>query len=526
MLPAPRSIESSSPPGVRPSSARLLWDHQNCLPLGKHLSEGDLILLISPVVAPLYHGPSSTSDPFEPFGRALADRHPWVRHVTYTKTAGITGTHVAFIKRARVVIFVISGLPGPREPSQADLAEITRVIGESRPHIVLACCNIQMNESGRVPFPTVVQIRDYSPHELRTAAAMMFGDDDLNKPISLPPIIVRPPAEKWSVEEWVPADMPGTYDLWCRCVPAKFHMSQSLLMSIIHRDGWGRHYVVRDRTDRHIVGFCATYTTYADAGEERLIGSLALILVSDAYRNRGIGLRLHDQALANLKRTRGVSRLQLGSTFPRLFYGPPVEMSSLDWFRRRGWTVDQPIAGKGQLVNDWIVRFEDLPKEGHISVAGLTFRPCDFAEFSTVLSIVERECARKDMLGWYDPYGVIRNTMNVGDVVVGLEGQTVVAAALIYSPKMDVPIGQELPWASVLGKDVGGVSCIFIADDHPDMVNSRDAVMVRLLYSCAKFLSEQGMRRMFVDGVKGGEDGFQALGFKKWATYKDVWRNI
>lgn len=464
MLPTLRSIESDSPIGVRPSSAKLLWDRQGCFPLGKHLSDGDLILLISPVVAPLYHGPSSSSDPFEPFGRALADRHPWVRHITYTKLGGITGTHVAFIKRARVIIFIISGLPGPGEPSQADLAELTRAAGESRPHIVLACCDPGWNEPGQVPFPTVVQIRDYSPHELRTAAAMMFGENETSKILSLPPIVVRPPApEKWSVEDWFPSDMPGTYDLWCRTVPAKYHLSQSLLMSILHRDGWSRHYLVRDRNDRRIVGFCATYTTYADAGEERLIGSLALILVCDTHRNRGIGHRLHDQALTNLSRTRGVSRLQLGSTFPRLFYGPPEEMGSLDWFKRRGWTVDQPTAGNGQLVNDWIVRFEDLPEEGHISMAGLTFRRCEFAEFPIVLRIVERECARKDMLGWYDPYGVIRNTMNVSDVVVGLEGQTVVAAALIYSPKMDVPIGEELPWASVLGRDVGGVSCIFIA---------------------------------------------------------------
>lgn len=420
-------------------------------------------MLISPVVAPLYHGPNSTSDPFEPFGRALAERHPWVRHITYTKRAGITGTHVAFIKRARAVIFVISGPPGPNEPSQAELAEVARLAGKPRPQIVLACCNIQTNYTGRVPFPTLVKTRDYSPHELRTAAGIILGDEDLNRPISLPPIIVEPP-KTWRVEDWTIADMPATYDLWCRSVPAKFHISQSLLASILNRDGWSRHYVVRNPMDRQILGFCATYTTYADAGEERLIGSLALILVNEAHRRRGIGRSLHDQALTNLRRTRGVSRLQLGTTFPRLFYGPPAEMTnSLAWFKRRGWTVDQPVPGKGQEVSDWIVRFEDLPQEGHISMAGLTFRSCDFSEYPTVLGIVERECARKDLRGWYDPYGVLRNTMNIRDIIVGLEGQTVVAAALIYSSNSDAPIKYELPWASVLGKDVGGVSCIFIA---------------------------------------------------------------
>lgn len=63
-----------------------------------------------------------------------------------------------------------------------------------------------------------------------------------------------------------------------------------------------------------------------------------------------------------------------------------------------------------------------------------------------------------------------------------------------------------------------------------------------LLGACAKVLAERGMRRMFVDGIKG--EGLQALGrcpvssgcvgirlmsgvgFKEWATYRDVWQRM
>lgn len=44
------------------------------------------------------------------------------------------------------------------------------------------------------------------------------------------------------------------------------------------------------------------------------------------------------------------------------------------------------------------------------------------------------------------------------------------------------------------------------------MVNSRDSVMIRLLDTCVKLLAEQGMRQLFIDGMKGGDDGFQSLG--------------
>lgn len=44
------------------------------------------------------------------------------------------------------------------------------------------------------------------------------------------------------------------------------------------------------------------------------------------------------------------------------------------------------------------------------------------------------------------------------------------------------------------------------------MVNSRDSVMIRLLDTCVKLLADRGMQQMFIDGVKGGNAGFQSLG--------------
>ena len=74
--------------------------------------------------------------------------------------------------------------------------------------------------------------------------------------------------------------------------------------------------------------------------------------------------------------------------------------------------------------------------------------------------------------------------------------------------------------------------------------------MIRLLDSCIRILAAQGMRKLFVDAIKGGDQGFQELGeqafscprqhlrwepfpanvhpnlgFQKWAAYREVWRN-
>ena len=36
--------------------------------------------------------------------------------------------------------------------------------------------------------------------------------------------------------------------------------------------------------------------------------------------------------------------------------------------------------------------------------------------------------------------------------------------------------------------------------------------MIRLLDACVRALREQGMRKMFIDAMKGGQEGFQSIG--------------
>ncbi|KAK3326278.1 hypothetical protein B0H66DRAFT_472711 [Apodospora peruviana] len=514
--------------------AVVIQDSQSYLPLSKLLNDGDIILLLTPGVVPSTVPASPTiktapSDPFEPLGRALAKHHPWVRHVPYIPRNGITGTHVVHIRLATIVIFVISGPPSNGQLSQVALAEITRSVCENRPQIVVACCNVQQLGPLESSFPAIVQLPDYSPPQLEAAAESLFREPP--KSLTTGPhvqnLILSPKA--WSVEVWDGhRDVAAVYKLWCQCLPENFQLEHFMFQSLLQRDGYAMHYVVREPGTREILGFCATYTTYVDSGGERLIGSMAAILVQPAYRNRGVGLSLHNHALHQLTRPRGVCRLQLGSTFPRLFYGLPVDSPAEDWFRRRNWPIHPHSSepGAGQEACDWFLRFEDWPATAGFTPSGLTFRPCEFSQFDMVLEMVEQESRRKDNVGWYDQYAKLANTLNIRDIVLGLEGDKIVATALTYVKKTGSPIAEDLPWAGTISDDVGGVTCICILDDQPYMAKRRDAVMIRLLDSCIRLLSEQGMRKLFIDAVKGGDEGFQALGFQKWARYREVWRDV
>ena len=72
------------------------------------LPASSVLVLLTPSVPPLATSTNtSTSDPFERFGRAIAGFHTRTRHVPYTLSAGLTSTHMAFIDRAAAVILVL-----------------------------------------------------------------------------------------------------------------------------------------------------------------------------------------------------------------------------------------------------------------------------------------------------------------------------------------------------------------------------------------------------------------------------------
>lgn len=523
------------------SKAVLVRDLQSCLPLSRILADGDLILLLTPVV-PLPRSMANsplTSDPFEPFGRALARHHPWIRHVPYTAKGGITSTHVGFIKRATAVIFVISGGPTQGQVSQVELSGIARSIGDQLPHIIVACCDLDELGPVHVEFGTLIHLPDYTPKELKSAADVLFATPGPSSSAgsNLQSLMLAP--HQWVVERWNPTRDPGLdkiYELWCQCMPAKYHLTRFTFQSLISRDGWARHYIVREPETREILGFCATFITFIAGGTERLLGSLAAVLVRPSSRQRGIGLSLHDHALRQLTNTRDVERLQLGSTFPRLLYGLPVGTPAEDWFQRRGWRMDGLEPGTGQEVSDWLLRVEDWPGAGRFAsaTAGLTIKPCDFTDFSSVLKLVANESSRNDHVGWYDTYAKLEQTMHVRDIVIGTEGDNVIAAAITYDRRSGSPTADDLPWAAWIGEHVGGVTCICISGELLPLTRlnhfsslqhffadtktiesasySRDAIMIRLLDWCVAALSAQEIQMVFIDAISGGDEGFKYMG--------------
>lgn len=472
--PLPSSAKASTT-SLHQNLAVVLRDDSDWLSHIRALQETDVIILLTPVVIPISQDIEDTSDPFEKLGRSLANRHQRIRQIPYTKRYytkakygillltttrnGITSTHIGFIKRGNVVILCFAVQPD--EQINLEIGSIAFAINDNKPCIIVVCCS-PINPKQNIPFPTVIQTAGYSPSALEATAKLIFGGN-AQVPTSRPPQTglsqsrpsVAQVPRSWQVEEWNQGkDAKGVHNLWMQCISPKFIIDQETLTRLLHRPGYAKHYVVRDPEGGHLLGFCATYLSYVDREGEKLIASLAVLLIPPAYRSKGIGLSLHKHGIAQLQSTRGVTRLQLGSTYPRIFYGPPSDVYiNEQWFGRRGWQLNS------SPVQDLILFCEDWPASVNLPpTENITYQQCTQDRMDEVLALVEKSAVSQSKTGWFDQYWALMDSLNVKDILIGMEKGTIVAAALTYTP--DSQISANLPWAGLIGSDVGGVTCV------------------------------------------------------------------
>ncbi len=329
-------------------------------------------------------------------------------------------------------------------------------VSDNKPCIIVVCCS-PIDTPHATPFPTIIRTVGYSPSALEATAALMFGEQLNQSQIGKLPEASTSSLQQprlWPVEQWNEArDISHVSNLWAEGVNERFAMDQQTLASLLRRPGYAKHYVVRDSGNGAILGFCATYLSYVDKEGERLIASVAMLIVRSSSRQQGIGLSLHTHAVGQLRRTRGVIRLQLGSTFPRILYGPPLDMPlNEEWLRRRGWLLDGNAPGQGQPVHDLLLSFTDwrYKKDRQLSDSPI-FRLCTQADMARVLEIAEKASSEQTKMGWFDQYSSLMNGPNVKDVVLGIDDNVIVATALTYTPSCKQPLGAEVPVPSCLG---------------------------------------------------------------------------
>ncbi|POS86381.1 hypothetical protein EPUL_002680, partial [Erysiphe pulchra] len=478
----------------------LIRDESNRLFEVRDLEDSDVIVLLTPVVHPVGQIPGEISDPFEYFESSLSNRHPWIHQVSYNERDGITDAHTDLIKKGHVIIFCFA--PKRDEDFPTQVAKALFSTGENKPIIIVICCK-PLDPRRDTPFPTVIQTFGYSPAALEAAAVLIFGEDAISSAISLylnAPVDTRVP-RVWPVEQWDRTrDMGSIMTLWRQCVGMPFLIDSETLGSILEFPKYNKNFVVRHPTSGDTLGFCATHLSTADRNGEKYIACLALIFVHYFHRNEGIGMSLYRYAIEELKKAHGIIRIKLGSSFPRILYGPLQEMENYDsWFRRRGWQFYRNLPGHGRTVCDLVLDFSDWLFD-RSKKAPFTFREGNQGDESKVLDLLKSKPF--DMyvkMGWYDQYMKVLSGSNPDDLILALEDEVIVAMALTYTTRSESKSEYNLPWAGITGNDFGGLTCVFLPPDRA--VTTKAEIRNGLLNTVVVKFKNQSRKRLFWDGI-------------------------
>jgi len=135
------------------ASVTVVRDDKKLIPLSGVIQSNDIVLLLTPVVKPLNRSidQSYPVDPFETLGKAIAARHPRVRHAPYT-AHGLTPTHETLIRQANAIIIATSN--GNRLPYQIAMARHVAAAAGQKPLVAIAVCNpydLATDRSGMLP---------------------------------------------------------------------------------------------------------------------------------------------------------------------------------------------------------------------------------------------------------------------------------------------------------------------------------------------------------------------------------------
>ncbi|RFN45789.1 beta-n-acetylhexosaminidase [Fusarium flagelliforme] len=376
-------------------SITIIRDKEKLIPLTASMHPGEELLLLTPLVKPLpassltkkllaaKDGQNQAEGPhemwahndgrdrrailsgegvFREFGKSLARaRNEKLLHTSYTAN-GVRPVHENLIHRASCIIIVTAD--ANRNLYQAGftkhvdmMCSMLRTRGQKKQLIVVAVSSpydFAMDKS----IGTYVCTFDFTESALHALARTLVGEI---APLGTLPGTLRKSKkvvksrQHWLVEEYSSGrDASGLNDL-LRAVhrasapdlqflrattAASFQLNNPNIVE--------SHFVVRNSSTNALYGFAATYYIHG-------VGILGGVFVEPTKRDVSIGRSLHRRALRSLVQHRGIKQVQIGSSFPGVFLGIPVDVevnTIKEWFTTSGWDVQFLRRVSNMIIQD------------------------------------------------------------------------------------------------------------------------------------------------------------------------------
>ncbi|KAF4464013.1 beta-N-acetylhexosaminidase [Fusarium albosuccineum] len=375
-------------------SITVIRDKEKLLPLSASMHHGEELLLLTPLVKPLpassltkrllsvkdnqsqawgthemwAHNDRDRSaimsgeGVFREFGKSLARaRNEKLLHTSYTAN-GVRPVHENLIHRASCIIIVTAD--ANRNLYQAGftkhvdmMCSMLRSRGQKKQLIVVAVSSpydFAMDKS----IGTYLCTFDFTENALHALARALVGDIT---PLGTLPGTLRKSKkvlksrQHWLVEEYHPErDAAALDDLLKAVYRASapdlqfLQTTNAATFQLKNPNIAEAHVVVRNSSTNALYGFAATYFVHG-------VGILGAVFVEPTKRDVSIGRSLHRRALRSLIQRRGLKKIQIGSAFPGVFLGIPVDIevnTVKDWFANSGWDVQFPRRVTNMVIPD------------------------------------------------------------------------------------------------------------------------------------------------------------------------------
>src|SRR5690606_34263640 len=138
----------------------------------------------------------------------------------------------------------------------------------------------------------------------------------------------------------MPNDVEVLVNLWNKNIGDDFPMTRRLFiqnsiedLNVVNEASFCA--IVEGKTVGFIVS--KTYQEPIEYGQPKNIGWIQVLIVDKHYRNRGIGTKLLNSALNQLKQL-GIDKIHLGRDVWHYFPGVPLEYEdTINWFLKKGF---------------------------------------------------------------------------------------------------------------------------------------------------------------------------------------------
>ncbi|KAL0782285.1 hypothetical protein CaCOL14_000191 [Colletotrichum acutatum] len=379
-------------------SITVIRDKEKLLPLSESMHQEEELLLLTPLVKPLPASSLTKSilqakdaqrlaptphdtwlhrekgaimsgeGVFREFGRSLArSRHGKLLHTSYTAN-GVRPVHENLIHRASCIIIITAD--ANRNLYQAGftkhvemMCSMLRTRGQKKSVIVVAVSSpydFAMDKS----IGTYICTFDFTETAMHALVRALCGH--IVPKGTLPGTLrkskkVLKSRQHWIVEEYDRRrDAHGLEELAKAVARANTvdlgHLESmpAACFELSKPNVEEAHFVVRNSSTHALYGFAATY--FVDG-----IGILGAIFVDPTKRNVSVGRSLHRRALRHLltnntnnNKQRVVKKIQLGTSFPGVFLGIPIDEGGgvKSWFANNGWDVQFPKRLTNLAIHD------------------------------------------------------------------------------------------------------------------------------------------------------------------------------